>query len=71
MGEWVVLGIASADDPIFHFRAYDMWGKGLRGGQLIPHSLHAVQVLTDGPILCQTVRYSLLVEGWIETLRIW
>ena len=53
------------------FCAYDMWGQGLSGGQLIPHSLHAVQVLMDGPVWRRTVRYSLLVEGWIQTRRIW
>jgi hypothetical protein len=53
------------------FRAYDMWGQGLSGGQLIPHSLHVVRVLTDGSVWRRTVRYSLLVERWIQTLGIW
>ena len=53
------------------FHAYDMWGQGLSGGQLNPHSLHAVQVLTDGLVLCRTVQYSLLVEWWIQALGMW
>jgi hypothetical protein len=50
MGEWVELGIASTNGHVFLFHAYDMWGQGLNGGQLNPHSLHAVQALADGPI---------------------
>jgi pimeloyl-ACP methyl ester carboxylesterase len=56
---------------LFPFCAYDMWGHGLSGGQLIPHFLHAVQVLTNGPVLYRTIWYSLLVEGWIQALGIW
>ena len=67
--DWV--GAASAELWSIQFRAYDMWGQGLSGGQLIPHSLHAVQVLTDGPVWRRTIRYSLLVEGWIQTLGSW
>ena len=66
---WV--GAASAEVWFIEFHAYDMWGQGLSRGQFTPHSLHAVQTLADGSMLCRTVRHSLLVERWVQSLGTW
>ena len=65
--DWV--GAASAELWSIQFRAYDMWGQGLSGGQLIPHSLHAVQLLADDPISHQIVRWFLNSWNWSKHLR--
>jgi hypothetical protein len=51
MGEWIgLLVLLQLSYGPSKFHAYDRWGQGLSGGQPIPHSLHVVQVLTDGPV---------------------
>jgi hypothetical protein len=47
--KWV--GAALARVWMYPFHAYDKWDQGLSGGQLIPHSLHAVQLLIDDLVI--------------------
>jgi hypothetical protein len=54
---------------VYPFRAYDKWGQGLSGGQLIPHSLYVVQLLADDPVSHQIVWWSLNSWNWSKHFK--